>query len=111
VTLRGELSLPAHLRNGSRRFREEVGGDRRSRRSRVLAAIRGTDRTSREAREIPTGDLRVGMVLAEEVKAPNGLLLVARGHEVSARLLERVRNFPPGMLENKLWRVVLSSQR
>jgi CheY-like chemotaxis protein len=72
----------------------------------VLATIRGTDRTAREAREIPTADLRVGMTLAEDVKAPNGVLLVARGYEVSARLLERVRSFPAGVLEKKLWRVV-----
>ncbi len=73
---------------------------------RMLGKIRGTDRVSREAREIPTAELRVGMVLAEDVKAPNGALLVARGHEVSARLLERVKNFPVGSLEKKLWRVV-----
>lgn len=93
----GPLALePMRARAG--RYDPEILG--------ILAAIRGTDRTSREAREIPTADLRVGMVLAEDVKAPNGLLLVARGHEVSARLLERVRNFPSGLLEKKLWRVV-----
>jgi len=72
---------------------------------RVLVTVRAADRSTRNIREIPTTDLRVGMVLAEDVKAPNGVLLVARGHEVSARLLERVRTFPAGTLDKKLWRV------
>jgi response regulator RpfG family c-di-GMP phosphodiesterase len=44
-------------------------------------------------REVKVGELRVGMVLAEDVYAQNGLLLVTRGHEVSVSLFERLRNF------------------
>jgi len=41
--------------------------------------------------------LQVGMVLAEGVRLTNGALLVARGFEVTASFLERLRNFPPGV--------------
>jgi response regulator RpfG family c-di-GMP phosphodiesterase len=44
-------------------------------------------------REVRVAELRVGMVLVEDVYAQNGLLLVTRGHEVSVSLFERLRNF------------------
>jgi CheY-like chemotaxis protein len=42
--------------------------------------------------------LRVGMVLAEDARLSTGTLLVARGYEVTASFIERIKNFPPGML-------------
>jgi CheY-like chemotaxis protein len=45
---------------------------------------------------VPVAALRVGMVLAEDARLPNGALLVARGYEVTASFIERVKNFPPG---------------
>ena len=41
--------------------------------------------------------LRAGMVLAEDVRLSTGTLLLARGYEVTASFIERIRNFPPGM--------------
>jgi FixJ family two-component response regulator len=38
-------------------------------------------------------DLRAGMTLDEDVKARNGVLLVARGQELTSALLERINNF------------------
>lgn len=38
-------------------------------------------------------ELRTGMLLKEEVKAANGLLLVASGQEVTVSLLERIQNY------------------
>ena len=38
-------------------------------------------------------ELRTGMVLKEEVRASNGLLLVAGGQEVTVSLLERIHNY------------------
>lgn len=46
---------------------------------------------------ISTDGLRVGMVLADDVRLATGTLLVARGYEVTASFIERIRNFPPGM--------------
>lgn len=73
----------------------------------ALADIRGAEQTA-EIRELSAGELRVGMVLAEDVAMPGGgVLLVARGHEVTPRLLERIRNFPPEVRKNSKWRVVV----
>jgi response regulator RpfG family c-di-GMP phosphodiesterase len=46
-----------------------------------------------EVRSIGLKDLATGMVLASDVVARSGLLLVARGQRVSLPLLERLRNF------------------
>lgn len=43
-------------------------------------------------RELPLTDLQVGMVLTEDVKMHNGMLLVGRGYEVTHGFLERVQN-------------------
>ena len=48
---------------------------------------------SSELRELPIDGLQVGMVLAEDVKLPSGVLLVARGFEVTPALIERIRGF------------------
>jgi hypothetical protein len=34
------------------------------------------------------------MTFANDVRTPAGLLLVSRGHEVTASVLDRIRNFP-----------------
>jgi response regulator RpfG family c-di-GMP phosphodiesterase len=46
-----------------------------------------------ELRSLTLGELRTGMLLAADVKARSGLLLVARGQRVTTPLLERLRNF------------------
>ena len=38
-------------------------------------------------------DVGVGMVFGEDLKSGKGLLLIARGQEVTPALLERLRNF------------------
>jgi hypothetical protein len=51
--------------------------------------------------------LRVGMILAEDVRLATGNLLVARGYEVTASFIERIKNFPPGMFAGE-FRVIAS---
>jgi response regulator RpfG family c-di-GMP phosphodiesterase len=46
-----------------------------------------------EVRALSLDDLRSGMVLAADVLAKNGALLVAHGQVVSAQLIQRMRNF------------------
>lgn len=46
-----------------------------------------------EPRAIEIADLEAGMVLQEEIRMPSGLLLVAKGQEVTYPLLVRLRNF------------------
>jgi CheY-like chemotaxis protein len=46
-----------------------------------------------EIRSLSLDDVRTGMVLASDVKATTGILLVARGQPVTAQLLQRLLNF------------------
>jgi len=45
---------------------------------------------------VDSGALRVGMVLASDVRLTTGTLLVARGYEITPSFIERIKNFPPG---------------
>jgi response regulator RpfG family c-di-GMP phosphodiesterase len=76
----------------------------------ALAALRAKA-TGDDVRETLLGQLVAGMVLAEDVKMTNGVLLAARGHEVSQRFLERIRNSPKGTIKDKLLIVVRSSSQ
>lgn len=71
----------------------------------ALAAVRGTEMHV-ELRELTVNDLRIGMILAEDVKMQSGVLLVARGYEITERFLERVRNFAPSTVQQQKWRVI-----
>ena len=53
-------------------------------------------------RDISVAALRIGMVLAADVKMATGTLFVARGYEVTAAFLERVRNFRPGSVREPI---------
>jgi hypothetical protein len=68
----------------------------------ALVALRGGSTPRAEVREVPLSGLRVGMVCADDVKMLNGTLLVARGYEVTASLLERIRNFRGGTVKEPL---------
>jgi len=69
---------------------------------RELDAIRGCDIAREEIRELPLAALRVGMVLAEDVRMESGTLLVTRGYEVTDRFVERISNFRPGTVKDPL---------
>lgn len=43
--------------------------------------------------------VRPGMVFVEDVRLANGALLVARGYEVTESFVQRVRNYPPGAVQ------------
>lgn len=55
------------------------------------AAEEAAERAAAEIQELPIGEVRSGMVLAADVRNRAGLLLVARGHTVSAGLLARLQ--------------------
>jgi hypothetical protein len=48
---------------------------------------------AQEIRVCPVAELRAGMILREEVRTHGGLLVVAKGQEISTALLLRLRNF------------------
>ncbi len=58
-----------------------------------FADVLGHSSTAVEVRELRLREIRAGMVFAEDVTTEAGLLLIARGQEVSVGLLQRVRNF------------------
>jgi CheY-like chemotaxis protein len=58
----------------------------------ALQTLRGGEERREEVRELRIAELRPGMVFMEDVKLRNGVLLVARGYEVTASFLARVRN-------------------
>jgi response regulator RpfG family c-di-GMP phosphodiesterase len=65
----------------------------------LLAALRercGSPAAANEIQVIPLADVRVGMVFAGDVKSPSGLLLIARGQEVTESLFGRIRNYWQG---------------
>ena len=56
----------------------------------------------RAVREVAVSTLCVGMIVAEDVRAPGGRLHVSRGHVVTEELLERLRNFPPDQVREPI---------
>ena len=72
----------------------------------ALGALRAGQGQAQEVRELAPSELCEGMVLAEDVTMANGIMLVARGHEVTLKLIERVRHLPKGTLREKL-RVII----
>jgi hypothetical protein len=50
------------------------------------------------------------MVLAQDVKLKSGTLLIVRGHQVTASLVERLRNFAPGTVCEPVRVIVPKSQ-
>jgi CheY-like chemotaxis protein len=58
----------------------------------ALEAVRGAGAET-GVQHLTMRELRVGMVFAEDVKTPNGVLLVARGYQITARVLDRIQDF------------------
>jgi hypothetical protein len=58
----------------------------------AVAAMRQIEQRSRRVVEVEVAAVLPGMVLTEDIRTVQGLLLVARGQEVSERLVERLRN-------------------
>lgn len=67
----------------------------------VLAALHGRA-SGREVREVAVSGLKVGMVFAEDVRLASGMLLIARGHEVTPSLMARLENYPPRTVREPL---------
>jgi response regulator RpfG family c-di-GMP phosphodiesterase len=59
----------------------------------MLCELSGGARRTAEVKELRIADLRPGMVLAAPVQTKVGQLICARGAEVTAGLLQRLRNF------------------
>jgi len=62
----------------------------------------GASATTREIRELPLWSLQPGMTLEHDLRTSNGTLLVPRGFEVTQTFLERIRNYDPDFLAEKV---------
>jgi response regulator RpfG family c-di-GMP phosphodiesterase len=58
-----------------------------------FASLLGGQSAKAVVQELPLASLRPGMTFLEDVRTVTGGLLVAHGHEVTASLIERIRNF------------------
>ncbi len=65
----------------------------------ALAASVGPDSDASEIHTIPLASLKVGMVVAEDIRMVSGTLLVARGYEITQSFVERARNFRAGTVK------------
>lgn len=68
----------------------------------ALGQLYAAEDNRKEIIEVPVGNLLSGMVLAEDLMTKAGVLLVARGFEVSATFMERIRNYKPGSLQDSV---------
>lgn len=67
-----------------------------------LAALQGTEANGPQLREIRLRDVTPGMILMDDLRTDLGTLLVSRGYEISESFIERMRNFGPGLLEERV---------
>ncbi len=62
----------------------------------------GTSAGEMQVIRIPLRTVRVGMTILQDIRTELGMLLVARGFEVTERFLERIKNFGPGLLNESI---------
>lgn len=67
--------------------------------ARVLDALASDKRPEIpcEIHELPLRQVEVGMVFEEDIRSATGLLMIARGQEATASLVERLRFYPRGL--------------
>ena len=68
----------------------------------TFARTVGVRAHSLEVAEVRLAGPRGRMRLIHDVRARDTRLLIARGHVVTPELLERLRNFPPGYVQEPL---------
>jgi CheY-like chemotaxis protein len=86
-------------RGSSRQEALDTLSARRSHDAELLAAfatLLGSQDKKAVTQELALSRLQPGMVFLADVRSMSGALLIARGHEVTASLLERIRNFSGG---------------
>jgi len=77
----------------------------------ALIEIVGGRASGREVREVGAAQLRVGMVLVDEMRTASGALLCPRGYEVTESFVERLRNFRAGIVREPIRVFVASASR
>jgi hypothetical protein len=67
-----------------------------------LAALQNTVDSGIQLREIRLCDVVPGMILMDDLRTDLGTLLVSSGYEVSQSFVDRMRNFGPGLLAERV---------
>ena len=67
-----------------------------------LAELQGAAITGPQLREVRLRDVAPGMILMDELRTDLGTLLVSRGYEISQSFIDRMRNFGPGLLDERV---------
>jgi response regulator RpfG family c-di-GMP phosphodiesterase len=75
-----------------------------------LELLVGASVSAQQLSEVAVGDLIPGMVFVDDLRTHVGTLLVPKGFEVTETFLERMRNFGPGILQERV-RVVAAPKR
>lgn len=72
-----------------------------------LRLLRGVEGTALQVREMPLAEVTIGMIFADDVVNQAGLLLIARGQEVTIPLLDRVRTYWAGFAHTEMVRMIV----
>jgi CheY-like chemotaxis protein len=67
-----------------------------------LAALHGTAAGGPQLREMRLREVVPGMILMDDLRTDLGTLLVSRGYEISQSFIDRMRNFGPGLLDERV---------
>jgi CheY-like chemotaxis protein len=67
-----------------------------------LAVAVGEESAHVEICEIAVGKVKTGMIILDDVHTPLGVLLVPKGFEVTDVFIQRMRNFGPGILAERI---------
>jgi hypothetical protein len=67
-----------------------------------LAALQNAVDSGAQLREIRLRDVVPGMILMDDLRTDLGILLVSGGYEVSQSFVDRMRNFGPGLLGERV---------
>ncbi len=68
----------------------------------ALTELRAEKEPEFEVKELALSALRIGMVLAEDLRMTTGMLLVAHGYEITGSFLEKGHNFRPGTVKEPI---------
>lgn len=76
----------------------------------AMSALYGGGTSSFDAREVSRGQLHHGMLLAEDLRLHNDVLIAPRGYEVTPSFIARLGNFPEGAVREPI-RVIVPPPR
>jgi len=68
--------------------------------------LREADETGKDIKEMPLRSVTLGLVLIDEVRSKNDVLIAGRNFEVTDTFLERVRRLDAGLLD-KMVKVIV----